>query len=194
MTAPINPISSNKTITIIENNPHHITIHTRTYGKKYDNLVLLQSFVKSLENVEVPFFVGLSTEEVEYWLKQKKSPFFDYWNQLEDLFHADSSIGFLARSDVKALLSKAQQEIITVITEQPWDSLWNLSPKLFWMVRSSGAEDGDVAGAGYNLSLAYVHSDQLGEAIGKVITSYLDPRLLGAQIHRGLNPFAKSTT
>jgi hypothetical protein len=164
----------------------------RTVGKKLEAIIELKTFAKTLEGVEVPYWVALATEDVELLLKEKKSPFFDDWKQLKALYEACAEKKkLLENPEAKRLIDQIQQEIHGSVKDRPWGEEWNLSDNVYWMVRSSGAEDGAVACAGYNLSLDYRLPHQMGQSISDVLRSYYNAEGIEARIQRGLNPFEK---
>ncbi len=164
----------------------------RTVGKKLEAIIELKTFAKTLEGVEVPYWVDLATEDVELLLKERKSSFFDDWKKLKEMYDVCSEKKkFLENPEAKKLIEQLQLEIHGAVKGQPWGQHWNLSSDVYWMVRSSGAEDGAVACAGYNLSLDYRLPDQMGQSIADVLSSYYNAEGAEARIQRGLNPFEK---
>jgi hypothetical protein len=163
-------------------------------GKKHENLMLLHTLQsRSREKFVTPVPFGLTTEEVEPYLRKKAPEFFTGWQELKTRYEQDPVLFFKDEAIID-LIEKVKDHVITAFagTGAPWEARLNqwLKPDSYFMVRSSGSEDGKAANAGGNLSLNYVRPEEVGPSMGKVIASYFDKRSLQNQSKGGTNPFA----
>src|SRR5262249_20717430 len=132
------------------------------FGNKHATLVLLHNHFKAhpMEGVEVPLPHGISTQEVENFLQNNAPDFFIYWEKLGELFSKESDPGkFFDIPEVNDSLAKAQQEITRVFKHFPLPMEMRnwLKGSQYYMVRSTGAEDGEkTANAGAHKSYCYV--------------------------------------
>jgi hypothetical protein len=171
----------------------------RSCGKKHDVLVKLHGHFSKypLEGVEVPLPYGIATEELEPFLRKNAPLFFEYWAELQELYCRNNSgyLHFFEEPKVIQLITQAQNELKKALIHfsLPSEIAYWLDDSRYYMVRSSGAEDGKkTANAGGNLSCNYVSIKEISKRIGDVIASYLDKRSLINQIKSGENPFSTS--
>jgi hypothetical protein len=174
-------------------------IKNSSCGNKHDILVKMHRHFTQhpLDGVEVPLPRGISSIEVELFLKEKAPLFFTYWSELQKLYDQNelSYEQFFEKPEVIQLLFKAQDEIKKAMTHflLPLEIENWIENSLYYMVRSSGAEDGKkTANAGGNLSCKYVPKKEISARIGDVIASYLDKRSLINRIKSDENPFSES--
>lgn len=166
-----------------------VASHQGSYGNKYDNLRKLAECVKAhkgeeaFSNVIVPPPFGLSTEEVEGYLKSVQSDFFIHWEALKKRSQQPDYLATAEDEEIIQSIKEALLKAFTMEGPKPWDQKIQsqLHPQTYYMVRSSGAEDGKTANAGGNLSLNYVLPEGINEAMAKVIGSYFDVRSLRNQ-------------
>ena len=147
----------------------------------------------SSEEFEVPLPFGLTSEEVEPYLRKKAPKFFEGWQKLKESYEQDPGHFFKDKSTL-VLIEQIKNHVITAFATlgAPWEARLNqwLKPDCYYIVRSSGAEDGKAANAGGNLSLKYVPPEKVASSMGEVIASYFDKRSLQNQHKGGTNPFA----
>jgi Pyruvate phosphate dikinase, AMP/ATP-binding domain len=165
-----------------------------SYGKKHENLVRLHlAQAHSREKYVTPLPFGLTTEEVEPYLRKKTPAFFMDWQELKACYEQDSAHFFTDQTTLD-LIEQVKNYVITAFADPgaPWKARLNqwLKSDSYFMVRSSGSEDGKAANAGGNLSLSYVRPEKVASLMGEVIASYFDKRSLQNQSKGGANPFA----
>lgn len=158
-------------------------------GNKHKNLVRLQTIVQGSHSVVVPEFVGIPTGRVETYLRTHVPQIFDQYAQAVELLQQSNLKRLLVYLKIFGKTQSAEdilKEIQATITQCFIDHEFTFTPqelalfegvaaqKRFFMVRSTGVEDGAVANAGGNASIAYVAPDAqaLQKAMGEVIASY----------------------
>jgi hypothetical protein len=142
-------------------------------GNKHKNLVRLNSIVN------VPEFVGISTGRVEAYLREQNPALFDEYASAISQIQGTSAMN--VRKTAERILSDIQISIQACFANAPFPfsqdekNLFNrvAQQKRFFMVRSTGVEDGAIANAGGNASIAYVVPTEqaVAHAMGEVIAS-----------------------
>ncbi len=157
-------------------------------GNKHKNLVLLQSITKEIEGVKIPEFLGIPTERILIFFAEHKIQVKELYTEAIELIQpksagTESSINKSLRLEkAKNLLEKLRSLIIECFEKnlfafngQEKSLFLSIREKSnFFMVRSTGIEDGLVANAGGNASIAYVQPNEqaIQKAMGEVIASY----------------------
>ncbi len=174
------------------------------FGNKHANLVKMADLLNALDitDVNVPMPQGISSIQIQHFLKEEAPGILQKWEELEDLAAKHPLENIFENPEVQRILNEIDEQIETAFSsETAYDKL-NLSNDMdawiqaladtYLMVRSTGAEDSNsTANAGGNLSAAYVSPDKksLSNAIGRVVRSYFRPSSLQNRINAGLNPF-----
>ncbi len=177
------------------------TIDPDFCGNKHKNLVLLKDIVQGTPRVVIPEFMGISSRRVEDFLKQhKKYQVIDILDEYEraikllqptssllpmPIIRAARFLHFMSPDSserAEAILKQIQKDIKYCFAHNPFPftkderELFNriAQQNQFFMVRSTGVEDGAIANAGGNASIAYVNPTEkdIQCAMGEVIASY----------------------
>ncbi|MFI5342801.1 MAG: PEP/pyruvate-binding domain-containing protein [Chlamydiales bacterium] len=172
-------------------------------GPKIDSLLALEEKLNALKeaqdprvlNVAIPKTFKLNTQEVFDFLLSDNPNFFDWWLELRTLYRQNPK-QFLTNPTALDLSKRGQQAIEEALKKnhKPWDarlSLWidSLPANTYFMVRSSGAEDGLTANAGGNESKEYTTRETMDVDIGNVLASYFDFRSFNNLIQGDADPF-----
>lgn len=179
-------------------------------GNKHKNLVRLTKIINGLSNVVVPEFKGIPSKRIESFLRKHTPDIFtDYANAIELMQPTWRYFLWNILTPNKKFTTKKQAretqalELLTGIQDKIKSCFKSFSfeftpeelqlfnsvalQEQFFMVRSTGVEDGAIANAGGNASIAYVMPNELAvkQAIGEVIASYFGPHSLKNRIGSG---------
>lgn len=174
-----------------------VTSNPLTFGTKYDTLIKLHDFFKKYpsDGVVIPLPEPVASEEIEKFIKQNAPEFFKCWEKLASLYsHRQKDPNFFEDTEVTDLINQAKKELKTAFEHFTLPSAMSewlkKSSSPYFMVRSSGAEDGKkTANAGANLSCNYVKAEDVPNAIEQDIDSYISKRSLLNRHNNGENPF-----
>lgn len=166
----------------------------KSCGIKHDILVMMHEFFakEPQEGVVVPLPKGVTSEDVELFLIDQASQFFKLWEELGKIY-GDQHPHFFDDPRVMGLISQSQSSIKEAFKQfaLPDEMYAWLNALHYYMVRSSGAEDGKKSSnAGGNLSCNYVKPEEIALRMGEVVASYIDKRSLSNRIKAGENPFS----
>lgn len=158
-------------------------------GNKHKNLVRLQAIVQDIPDAVIPEFVGVPTRRVEAFLRQYTPDIFDKYATVVTLLSENKA------TQAEMVLNDIQESIKACFVHNSFnftqDELLLVQriarERQFFMVRSTGVEDGAIANAGGNASIAYVNPDvsALKSAMGEVIASYFGMQSIKNRIAGG---------
>lgn len=112
---------------------------------------------------------GLSTSDLEPFLRKEAPLLFRNWDELQRLYEGNYE-QFFERPEVVQLIAEAQEAIKRAMASfrLPTEIDAWVRDDSYYMVRSSGAEDGKkTANAGGNLSCKYVAKKEIAARQGK---------------------------
>lgn len=182
---------------------------SKKYGYKFSRLLEIAELLSCVRmpGTKVLIPKGISTDQVNEFLKSSAPSVNSQWNELCQLFkdfklNGGVSSRFLKQPNIAEKLEAIRQSIIDAFAQSdkfalPSDFLkWMEELKAensYLMVRSSGAEDTrKTANAGGNVSVAYVNPERrdLLHAVGKVVASYSSESSLQNRLNAGEDPFS----
>lgn len=172
---------------------HRDADELQQYGQKYAGLVRMHKAVEAMGlDVKVPLPRGLASGQIVAFLQKEAPKAMEGWATLGK-WYRERPQGFWNRPEVSSQLSLIDQEMARAfhLFQLPQEMQWWLGELrergAFAIVRSTGAEDGNVANAGGHTSHTYVEPN--GEAVGTVVRSYVGKRSLQNRMAAGIDPF-----
>lgn len=159
-------------------------------GNKHKNLALLQSIMHNVPGVAIPEFIGVPSTRVENFLNRHAPTCLADFNNVVKCSLNDPSL-----RSAKTIITQMQEKIKACFT----NVAFTFTPtelalfekmclqKQFFMVRSTGIEDGAIANAGGNASIAYVlpTPQAIQSAMGEVVASYFGLQSLKSRMSNG---------
>ncbi len=167
-----------------------VKAHAEEYGNKAANLIVLESICSSVKSntfqTHVPPIVPLSHEMILAHIKSQYPSFDSDWEQFVQLQSGAQTL----TDEGKNQLDKIRENIRQVFTEHPLPTDLSKLGKGPLMVRSTGREDtkeGAMAGANESIAGVACTAQEVSEAIGSVVASYLSEGSMMQKIIAGMD-------
>jgi hypothetical protein len=163
-------------------------------GNKHKNLILLKEIIKDIPHTAVPDFIGIPSTRIEAFLRQHVPEIFIAYSHLltalPSILSGDAAQGERMVYEIQEKIKAAFINFDFIFTPREQALFGSIAAQgQFFMVRSTGMEDGAIANAGAHASIAYVapRIPAIKQAIGEVIASYFNISSLKNRLSSGEN-------